>query len=340
MTAVHRAHRVPRPWLCVALCAARMCVGALAHAATGPRPIVHGLRVRLEPAAHHLEVTDRLQIPGALVHDDFRFVLNAELEVRSTSPGLSLSVVKRRVPASAAGMNLQDDDPDEAMRVTVYRVGGARAGRDLTLELVYEGVIDHPVRDVGQADARGISQTPGSIEERGVYLAGSSYWVPQVPAARVSYRLETDLPADWKSVSEGTRVDEQTASPTSSERVREIWNVDTPTEQVHLVAARFTEYERDAGTVKAYAFLRTPDETLAARYLAATGEYLTLYQGLLGPYPYTKFALVENFWETGYGMPSFTLLGGQILRFPFILTSSYPHELLHNWWGNGVFVDF
>ena len=60
----------------------------------------------------------------------------------------------------------------------------------------------------------------------------------------------------------------------------------------------------------------------------------------LGPYPYSKFALVENFWETGYGMPSFTLLGEQVIRFPFILHSSYPHELLHNWWGNGVFVDF
>ena len=34
-----------------------------------------------------------------------------------------------------------------------------------------------------------------------------------------------------------------------------------------------------------------------------------MYRGLIGPYPYQKFALVENFWETGYGMPSFTLLG-------------------------------
>jgi len=38
-------------------------------------------------------------------------------------------------------------------------------------------------------------------------------------------------------------------------------------------------------------------------------------------------------------MPSFTLLGDEIIRFPFILHSSYPHELLHNWWGNGVFVN-
>ena len=55
---------------------------------------------------------------------------------------------------------------------------------------------------------------------------------------------------------------------------------------------------------------------------------------------YGKFALVENFWETGYGMPSYTLLGSQVIRLPFIMTSSYPHEILHNWWGNSVFVDY
>jgi hypothetical protein len=86
-------------------------------------------------------------------------------------------------------------------------------------------------------------------------------------------------------------------------------------------------------------FLRTPDPALAQKYLEVTEQYLEMYQKLLGPYPYPKFALVENFWETGYGMPSFTLLGSKIIRFPFILHSSYPHEILHNWWGNGVYVD-
>ncbi|HUL78940.1 MAG TPA: M20/M25/M40 family metallo-hydrolase, partial [Vicinamibacteria bacterium] len=71
----------------------------------------------------------------------------------------------------------------------------------------------------------------------------------------------------------------------------------------------------------------------------ATAQYLEMYRGLVGPYPYAKFALVENFWETGYGMPSYTLLGPQVIRLPFILGSSYPHEILHNWWGNSVFVD-
>ena len=64
-----------------------------------------------------------------------------------------------------------------------------------------------------------------------------------------------------------------------------------------------------------------------------------MYEGILPAYPYPSFALVENFWETGYGMPGFTLLGPSIIRFPWILTSSYPHEILHNWWGNSVYID-
>jgi hypothetical protein len=92
--------------------------------------------------------------------------------------------------------------------------------------------------------------------------------------------------------------------------------------------------------VEVFAFLREDDPALAQRYLDATARYLELYDGMLPPYPYASFALVENFWETGYGMPGFTLLGQRVIRFPWILTSSYPHELLHNWWGNSVYVDF
>jgi hypothetical protein len=121
-------------------------------------------------------------------------------------------------------------------------------------------------------------------------------------------------------------------------RVR--WDSPEPQEEVFLAAGPFTERTRPAGQgVEVQTFLRTADPGLADRYLAAAVEDLALYHGLLGPYPYAKFALVENFWETGYGMPSFTLLGAQVLRLPFILRSSYPHEILHNWWGNGVFVD-
>nr|MCU0761274.1 M20/M25/M40 family metallo-hydrolase [Steroidobacteraceae bacterium] len=118
------------------------------------------------------------------------------------------------------------------------------------------------------------------------------------------------------------------------------WRSDTPLDELHIVGGPLRRYARAAGAVTAEVYLRKPDDALAARYLEATARNLEMYRALIGTYPYDKFALVENFWETGYGMPSFTLLGPQIIRFPFILTSSYPHEILHNWWGNGVFVDY
>ena len=71
----------------------------------------------------------------------------------------------------------------------------------------------------------------------------------------------------------------------------------------------------------------------------AAKSYIAFYQKLIGAYPFVKFAVVENALQTGYGMPSFTLLGSRVIRFPFILHTSYPHEILHNWWGNGVYID-
>ncbi len=308
---------------------AAFCVpaGDAALAQPSPSPVVHHhLAVALDPANHRIKVRDRILVPGALVTTPFTFSLNADLHLQATSGGLKLLPMRSRARGSDSGV----DRDASGVAINVYRVEGAVPGQDLTGELNYEGAINFPVRQSGGEYARAFSQTPGLIEPRGVYLAGSTYWVPQVGDALMTYTLTVELPAGWKSVSQG----ERTAS------APERWSVATPTEEAHLIAAPFTEYSRAAGAVKAMAFLRKPDQALADRYLEATAQYLEMYRGLLGPYPYSKFALVENFWETGYGMPSFTLLGEQVIRFPFILHSSYPHELLHNWWGNGVFVDF
>ena len=307
-------------------------------AADGPPVIHHDLSAHLDPNEHRIEVQDEMTIPAVLVTEQLRLSLDAGLAPTHAGPGPRLRRMQQRATAGEAGMDRTDDELQPSIPVNLYRVEGATPGRDLHLEFHYQGIIDNPVTAPAAQSGRGFSESPGLIETRGVYLAGSSHWVMEIPETLITYRLQTDLPPGWKSVSEGVR-DTAAAQPIGRGRVHETWRVDTPTQQVHLIAAVFSEFERAAGPVKAYAFLRTPDEALAARYLDATAQYLQMYDALLGPYPYGKFALVENFWETGYGMPSFTLLGEQIIRFPFILTSSYPHELLHNWWGNGVFVD-
>jgi aminopeptidase N len=306
------------------LCAA---AGPAASADPTPGPVVHhDLVVSVDPAGHRLKVRDRIRIPGALVTVPLTFALNADLAVQAVSGGLKLSPAAPPTRSDAGA----GDAATPPVAVNVYAIDGATPGQELTGDISYEGVVNHAVQEPGGEYARAFAESPGLIEPRGVYLAGTTHWVPQVKDALVTYSLTVELPAGWKSVSQGERT--STGTP-------EHWSVATPAEEVHLIAAPFTEYSRDAGAVKAMAFLRKPDQALADRYLDATAQYLDMYRGLLGPYPYSKFALVENFWETGYGMPSFTLLGEQVIRFPFILTSSYPHELLHNWWGNGVFVD-
>ena len=111
-------------------------------------------------------------------------------------------------------------------------------------------------------------------------------------------------------------------------------------DEIYLVGGPLHVWRDAAGSVETLVYLHDRDDSTAGKYLAATAQYLEMYRQLIGPYPYRKFALVENFWETGYGMPTFTLLGREIIRFPFIINSSYPHEILHNWWGNSVFVDY
>jgi hypothetical protein len=94
---------------------------------------------------------------------------------------------------------------------------------------------------------------------------------------------------------------------------------------------------REGLTAETYFLPETRD--LAEAYLEATAGYMRLYESLFGKYPFEKFAVVENFFPTGYGFPSYTLLGGRVLRLPFIVQTSLGHEIAHCWWGNGVYVD-
>ncbi|MBT8371512.1 MAG: M1 family peptidase, partial [Deltaproteobacteria bacterium] len=97
---------------------------------------------------------------------------------------------------------------------------------------------------------------------------------------------------------------------------------------------------KPVGKITATTYLLPPNKHLATSYLEATARYIALYSDLFGPYPFQKFAVVENFFPTGYGFPSYTLMGGSVLRLPFIVHTSLGHEIAHCWWGNGVYADY
>ena len=195
-------------------------------------------------------------------------------------------------------------------------------------------LIEAPIAREGEDYARGFAETTGTIQPEGVFLSGASGWYPSAGDGLLTFELEVKLPAGWDAMSQGRR----TVHERTPEGTRVVFVSDEAQEEIWLVAGPWTETARRAGGIDAIVLQRERDDALAASYLDATDRYVSMYGKLLGAYPYSKFALVENFWETGYGMPSFTLLGSKVIRLPFILTSSYPHEILHDWWGNGVYV--
>lgn len=296
--------------------------------------IHHELNVVIKPDMSLLEVTDEVTIDKSLIKDGLQFKLHNALSVE---PSEMITKLDKQVDAEDIGMDLDDSGTKSDLKLNVYAIKfSPNNSGNLKLILKYKGKIESPVKQSKENYARGFSESPGIIWEKGVYLAGSTYWVPYFGDELVSFNLTTTLPDSWKTVSVGTRTLDEKKNGQHIDK----WESPTPQEEIFLIAAPFQEYDYPMGSVTAYAFLRTPDEALANKYLEATAQYMEMYRKLVGPFPYTKFALVENFWETGYGMPSFTLLGEKIIRLPFILHSSYPHELLHNYWGNSVYVDF
>lgn len=267
-----------------------------------------------------------------LIQGHFDFPLHAGLIPQLESSG-SLTQI-RDAATDGSGATL---DPQRPVSRRWWRVDFEDQDADaFPVILTASGVIQEKMMEVGSGAGRSFSTTPGTIEEKGVFLGGATSWLPHAEDSKCTFSLEIDLPAAWTAVSQGTR-EILTGEPGRS-LVR--WECDKPQEEIFLIAARFHEYLKKTSKVEAQVFLRDDEPNLAAKYLEATIQYVEMYSNLIGPYPYSKFALVENFWESGYGMPSFTLLGSQVIRLPFILRSSYPHEVLHNWWGNSVYVDY
>lgn len=299
--------------------------------------IHHKISVSMDPAKHWIDATDQITIPAAQVKPVIYFLLNNNLTVTSETSGTLLKLDQSDVKAEDFGMDREDFNLSPEFKQNKYALSFEnKIEGDVSFTLKIRGAINYPIKQLGEEYARGFSQTPGIIDEKGVYLAGSSYWVPWFNNEWISFELTATVPTPWDVVSQGKRTLNEVENGTHIIR----WDSPEPMEEIYFIAAQFTEYSKSAGATDVLVFLRTPDETLANKYLEATAQYLEMYRKLVGPYPFTKFALVENFWETGYGMPSFTLLGEQIIRFPFILNSSYPHELLHNYWGNSAYVDF
>ena len=211
--------------------------------------------------------------------------------------------------------------------------------RQRTIEVVitYEASFNDPVPMAPlNTDNPGFGVT-ASITPTGTFLLAGAGWYPDLVDGRDTFPLlRVKAPEGVLAVTSGLGLGHTTRDgATFSE-----WRIDNPLRGLALSAAAYGVQEKKVGDVVAATYFLPRNQDLSAAYLDAIAAYLELYSELFGPYPFPKFAVVENFFPTGYGFSSYTLLGSTILRLPFILNTSLGHEIAHCWWGNGVFVNY
>lgn len=182
------------------------------------------------------------------------------------------------------------------------------------------------------------------IGEEGVFLSGGSRWHPQIMAEEESplaheISVRVGPLSGWFFVASGNPQDNHPIDqPCAS------WSTPFPVSGITLVGNRHVAQGRivdtESGLVEVVVQTSERNADKSNYYLDAAEEYLQMYVPLLGAYPYRRFTVVENFFSSGFAFPGFTTLGPRVVGMaPRSLKPGYlDHELVHNWWGNGVFV--
>ena len=174
----------------------------------------------------------------------------------------------------------------------------------------------------------------------GSYLSPSGGWYPD-PGAPFTYRVRLSVPADQKGLAPGR----QTRVIASSPRFIAEYEFDHPAEGIWIMAGPFEVAQQsfaldDGKPVTVRTWFHPELASLADGYLQDSVRYLQRYSRLVGNYPFGDFSIVSSPLSHGLGIPSLTYLGRDVLRLPFIRATSLGHEVLHNWWGNGVYPDW
>ena len=201
-----------------------------------------------------------------------------------------------------------------------------------TLERKYEEAFK------GDGGTRGNLENPdvvpaGVVNDKGVSLTGS--WYPAIEGLAY-YNLTALVPDNFIAISEA---DEIIARETASGKEYS-FIFSHPLTGIDLVAGRYREFRDSVDGIALFAYFFPEDASLVPDYMEHAKKYFKMYNKLLVPYPYKRFSIVENMLPTGESMPTFTLLGQEVVRLPFIPATSLGHEITHQWFGNYVYADF
>jgi uncharacterized iron-regulated protein len=232
----------------------------------------------------------------------------------------------RRGPLDIRYIKINDQHVEFEQRQDIF---GLTPDHDGMMEIGFEGTF---YSSQGRQRHDGIAAN--TIDSEGISLTG--LWFPILEGLSY-YSLKASLPEGYEAISEA----EEITRVIKDKTVEFQFDFPHPLDSINFIASKQYVIVRDTyKDVEILAYFFREDLDLARTYIEHTKKYLALYEGLLNNFPYKRFSIVENFLPTGYSMPTFTLLGSAVVRLPFIAETSLGHEILHQWFGNHVYIDY
>ena len=215
---------------------------------------------------------------------------------------------------------------------------GLTSVRGRRIELRWQGTLDS--LDATLDERAVLTRDVPVVDVRGSFFSASSGWYPSVPGRLARWRVNVDLPLGQRGLAPGRLIRESEREG----RYRASFDFDRPGEGITLIAGPYEVRERRilsrfGHEMRVRTYFHREIGSLSAGYLDAAEKQIARYEALLGEHPRAAYSIVSSPTPTGFGFPGIAYLGIDVLKLPFIRDTSLAHEVLHDWFGNGVYVD-